>query len=241
MEHSFDVDIAQKLGVNCAILLKNLYFWIEKNKVNQRHYHDGYYWTYNSIKAFSELFPYMTERSVRYALNKLEEQGYIKTGNYNQAGYDRTIWYAVTKKGKSILQNCQMELTKLSNQSDKIVKPIPDINQIVNTDINTDIECEADKSAPAPEIEIILNDKSFYPVYQSDIDKWAGLYPAVDIMQELRKMAGWCDANPSRRKTKRGVKQFIVGWLAREQDKGHSKKRSDNAPPPSNIDTGEYL
>lgn len=106
---------------------------------------------------------------------------------------------------------------------------------------NIEDTCGADKSASTPKIKIILNDKSFYPVYQTDVNKWAELYPAVDVMQELRKMAGWCDANPSRRKTKRGVKQFIVGWLAREQDKGRSKKRSDNAPPPSNIDTGEYL
>lgn len=100
---------------------------------------------------------------------------------------------------------------------------------------------EADKSASAPTIQIILNDKSYYPVYQADIDKWSELYPAVDVMQELRKMAGWCDGNPNKRKTKRGVRSFITSWLSREQDKGHSKKRSDNAPPPSNIDTGEYL
>ena len=33
-------------------------------------------------------------------------------------------------------------------------------------------------------------------------------------------MTGWLDANPKRRKTKNGIRSFITGWLAREQDRG---------------------
>ena len=75
-------------------------------------------------------------------------------------------------------------------------------------------------SAPAV-ITLPLNDNSQYPVSQEQVDKWSELYPAVDIMQELRKMAGWLDANPKRRKTKQGILRFITSWLARAQDKGH--------------------
>lgn len=45
------------------------------------------------------------------------------------------------------------------------------------------------------------------------------LYPAVDPVQTLREIRGWCIGNPRRRKTKRGVKGFITSWFAREQDK----------------------
>lgn len=134
MEHSFDIDIAKKYGIPCAILLKNIYFWTEKNKANGDNFYDGRYWTYNSRKAFSELFPYMTARQVDYALNKMIDEGLIVTGNYNKVSYDRTLWYAVTEKGKSILQFCEMEETKVLNRSNENVQPIPDIN----TDINTD-------------------------------------------------------------------------------------------------------
>ena len=81
-------------------------------------------------------------------------------------------------------------------------------------------------STPEPEeppvISFILNDKSRYPIRQAQVDEWSELYPAVDVMQELRKMAGWLDANPSKRKTKRGILRFVNGWLAREQDKGRT-------------------
>lgn len=83
-------------------------------------------------------------------------------------------------------------------------------------------EPEESVSMP-PVISLILNDKSLHDIFQSDIDGWKELYPAVDILQELRKMKGWLDSNPAKRKTKRGIKRFINGWLAREQDRNGSK------------------
>lgn len=72
-----------------------------------------------------------------------------------------------------------------------------------------------------PVIELSLNDNSLYPIYQNDIDEWKDLYQSVDILQEIKKMKGWLNANPSKRKTKKGIKRFINNWLSREQDKPH--------------------
>ena len=33
-------------------------------------------------------------------------------------------------------------------------------------------------------------------------------------------MRAWCNSNIERRKTRRGIKRFVNGWLSREQDKG---------------------
>lgn len=74
--------------------------------------------------------------------------------------------------------------------------------------------------------EIKLNDGSVHGVTESQTITWQELFPAVDVKQELNKMRAWSDANPSKRKTKRGVERFIVNWLSREQDRG----RSRNAP-----------
>ena len=136
MQHSFDIEIAEKYGVSEAILLQHLWFWIEKNKANEVNFYDGTYWTYNSAKAFVKLFPYMTQRQIQNALKRLKEKGIIKTGNYNKSSYDRTLWYAFTELGKSIMQKCKMENTNLSNGLHKNVTPIPDINTDNNTNIN---------------------------------------------------------------------------------------------------------
>ena len=81
------------------------------------------------------------------------------------------------------------------------------------------VGAEPQAASTPPVILLPLNDGTEYPVSQEQCREWAGLYPAVDVIQQLRKMRGWIDANPARRKTRRGIKAFIVTWLGREQDK----------------------
>ena len=83
-----------------------------------------------------------------------------------------------------------------------------------------DVCAEPQAASTPPVILLPLNDGTEYPVSQEQCREWEGLYPAVDVIQQLRNMKGWIDANPARRKTLRGIKAFIVTWLGREQDKG---------------------
>ena len=71
---------------------------------------------------------------------------------------------------------------------------------------------------PAKVEPIPLNDGTFWLPTQDMYDEYCRLYPALDIDQEFRKMRGWCEGNPNKRKTKAGVRRFVSGWLAREQD-----------------------
>lgn len=83
------------------------------------------------------------------------------------------------------------------------------------------ILCAEPQAADAlPIVSLVLNDGSFFDVLSPDVSKWETLYPNVDVKQQLRHMAGWCDANPTKRKTRGGVKRFITNWLAEEQNKG---------------------
>ena len=122
MIHSFETRIAQEVGLNSAVILNNLYYWIEKNRANNKNFYDGYYWTYNSRKAFTELFPYFTSRQIEHAIQKLIDAQLVITGSYNDSPYDRTLWYAITQKGYDLLtgkttespkecisQNCEIE------------------------------------------------------------------------------------------------------------------------------------
>lgn len=113
----------------------------------------------------------------------------------------------------------------------------------VNKSKEKKIDCtepEQAVSMPSAIITLTLNDKTEYPLYQKDIDYWANLYQAVNIMQELRKMKGWCDASPGRRKTKRGIKRFINTWLAKEQDKGGHYGKVDGNHKENTDKSAEY-
>ena len=78
----------------------------------------------------------------------------------------------------------------------------------------------ASEPVETPVISLPLNDNSIYGIAQEHIDHWKELYPAVNVLLELKKMQGWLESNPNKRKTKRGIARFITNWLARTQDKG---------------------
>lgn len=102
MNHQFNVTIAKEYGLLEAILLFNIDYWVRKNKANNKHFYDGRYWTYNSVAAFAELFPYATSKQIRTALDHLRKEGIICTGQYGDS-FDKSLWYSVTDKGIAIL------------------------------------------------------------------------------------------------------------------------------------------
>ncbi len=153
MQHYFDIEIAQIYGVNAAIILQNLGHWIKRNEANDVNFYDGYYWTFNSRRAYRELFPYMSERQIDTAFRKLIDDGLVITGNYNAQKYDRTLWYALTQKGKCILHFDGMETLKMSNGIDQNVKPIPNINTDNKPDVNTD---KKERKKPAASYDEIV-------------------------------------------------------------------------------------
>lgn len=95
--------------------------------------------------------------------------------------------------------------------------------EYTSTIVDVCAELKKDKQATDEKerviFEIPINTGEGYPFFQSDIDFYKSLYPSVDIAQEMRKMVGWSNANPAKRKTKGGMKRFVNAWLSREQDK----------------------
>lgn len=89
---------------------------------------------------------------------------------------------------------------------------------------NNSSSCAAASTAP-DEIDVFLRlptvDGREYPVTFAEIDKAKSFYPAVDVEQEIRNMAGWLDGHSANRKTWGGMKKFINGWLSRAQNNAH--------------------
>ncbi|MGE8493665.1 MULTISPECIES: helix-turn-helix domain-containing protein [Comamonas] len=95
----------------------------------------------------------------------------------------------------------------------------------INTSIKTSISCTEsqrglDAFASPTVVSIPLNDGTEHPVSEADIAEWRQAFPGVDVSAALLRARLWCKDNPTRRKTKRGVRAFLTGWLGRDQDKG---------------------
>ena len=123
MQYHFDTDAAQKYGVNEAIVLNNIQFWVNKNAAGGNNFNDGRYWTRCSLQTYTNLFPFWTEPQIKRILKGLEDKGAITVGNYNKLGYDRTKWYALTDEALEVLNKGDLEksLHKSSNRTDEIV------------------------------------------------------------------------------------------------------------------------
>lgn len=165
----------------------------------------------------------MSERSVRTSINHLISTGEVT--NLSTPEYS-----IITIKNYELYQQATSETT-----NDRPAIDQPSTND--RPQLKKDKESNKDKKAKEEDqgnmsgavetspdrktfIALILNDKTLYPVYEDQIPGWRELYPAVNIEQELRKMAGWLEANPTRRKTSRGISKFINGWLSKTQDRG---------------------
>lgn len=99
--NEFDTQILRKklakaIGLNEAIVLNQLHYWIEKNRRANHNFHDGKYWVYNSYENWqSNDFEYWSIDTIKRTFTKLEKMGLVISGNYNKLPMDRTKWYTI--------------------------------------------------------------------------------------------------------------------------------------------------
>ena len=196
-----------------------------------------------------------SEVAVKSALNELKKFNYLKVTkllpNQTETGRIEYIYDIFEKPQQDIekqgvenlgVEILDVEIQALENQGQLNTKEL-NTKELNTKELNTkDIyNAPSNKIATEPPvIEFILNDKTYYPITQKQVDKWSELYPNVDVMQQLRKMCGWLDANPRNRKTKGGILKFVNGWLAREQDKPRKVQQQTTKDLASNLDFNEF-
>jgi|SRR3569623_321536 len=93
--YNFYPEDAQRYGLNEAVILYNLKFWAQTNMRNNHNFHDGNWWTYNTLDAFVKWFPWWNKYQIQRFLKSLIAQKAIMSGSYSKNKFDRTVWYAV--------------------------------------------------------------------------------------------------------------------------------------------------
>lgn len=143
---------------------------------------------------------------------------YLPTWNHHQNVRAKRSKYPAPEDG--CLHNDAHESICMQMYADDCKCSRNPIQSVSESESNPNDSAEPLAYSAPPVITLTLNDGTEYPVSEEQCHEWAGLYPAVDVIQQLRQMKGWLDANPTKRKTKRGINAFIVRWLAKEQDRG---------------------
>ena len=99
----FNIEIAKEYGLNCAYFLQNIYYWVEKNRAENRNFRNGNYWTYSTIEEFEQHLGCFTKRQIKYIVKKLKEADLILIEQFSEGQAYRTYWYALTGKALEIL------------------------------------------------------------------------------------------------------------------------------------------
>lgn len=88
------MDVAERYGLDAAVFLHNIVYWTLKNNAEERHYHDGRYWTYASRKALTKMYPIWSDSQIKRIISRLRDEGVLLVGDFNEDRMVRTNWYA---------------------------------------------------------------------------------------------------------------------------------------------------
>ena len=98
-EETGELKKPDKTGLNKAIFLNQLNYWIELNEQAGINFKDGYYWSYSSYPRMIERdFPYWSVDTLKRAVTSLEKYGIVISANYNSMKMDKKKWYRIDYK-----------------------------------------------------------------------------------------------------------------------------------------------
>jgi hypothetical protein len=83
--------LAVRLGVNEAVVLQQIHYWVMKSK----HVKEGRQWIYNTYQDWQKQLPFWSESTVKRTIRSLEKQGYLLSDNWNKLKLDKTKWYTI--------------------------------------------------------------------------------------------------------------------------------------------------
>lgn len=194
MNHSFNVEIAEKYGMEKAVLLENFYFWIKKNKANNKNLYEGRYYTYNTAEAFAELFPYIKERRIAQLLREMEnEDNLLLSGQF--FNYDRTKSYTLTDFALSFFEASNIQNFDNGTYGN-LTKEDTETGDCLNTDIKPDVKTtdinsytKTKKHKNGTYQNVLLSDKEIEKLNEElGPDKAKAV---IDNFSELKEMKGY--------------------------------------------------
>ena len=135
-------ELAVVVGLNNAIALQQVHYWVRINQRADKNFREGYYWTYNTYQDWHEQFPFWSISTIKRIFMELEADGLIVTNAFNRLPIDRTKWYRIDydRLGESVKliqwtgQNDTMVRSKRPHGRLNLTPPLPEIKTEITTE-----------------------------------------------------------------------------------------------------------
>jgi len=113
----------------------------------------------------------------------------------------------------------------------------PSINQASTK--HQPLQNKGNKGNKNNNIILPLKNGENFTVEASQIEEWSSIYSDIDVFYQLNKCKEWNISNPSKRKTKSGIRRHITTWLGSAQDKMIEKLKNDQPKMPKISKAGD--
>lgn len=187
----FDPILAKEIGLNEAIVLQQIHYWLEINKKSKKNFHNKKYWTYNSVRNMKTQFPFLSESTIKRTLMNLENKKYIISDTFNKKTFDRTKWYTINYKllheNFNFINNetYTKPTDKLDKNDDKTpytlghYDPIREVNlpqPIPYTTTYTNNNTSAEPDDVKDNTSFHRNDERFYTSFSTEVKSFIDTY-----------------------------------------------------------------
>lgn len=194
-----NMELANAIGLNRAIVLNQINYWIEKSN----HVFEGKKWIYNSFESWHDQFQFWSLNTVKRIFKSLEKDGLVISGTYNKAAFDKTKWYTIDydKVSNMVLsmthddtvvdpnwdnEEYQNETTNTRDYTETTSESTSFSNTLVDSGESTSVEDEKEQKSLIPEEEKDKLIKNFGKIY-SKYPKKVGKAKAFDYYRQYLK------------------------------------------------------
>ena len=187
----------------------------------------------------------VTTKNIESALSKLTSAGLVKRYVVDGKPYlSLPSWgqHQTTRAAKSKYPSPDDgEMITSENNCMQINAVVPVFENDIRNRNTINDNNKRGAETPLADVEpITLNDGTEWVCPLADYEEYRRLYPGVDIDKAFREMRAWCKSNPAKRKTARGIKRFVNGWLSRQQDSGKGSHSTKQVKDNNNFERRSY-
>jgi hypothetical protein len=251
-EHSFDWELATIVGLEKAILLKNISYWCDENRRRgvSECFDGGIWWTSESLRSLAFKYPYFKKPSISRWMNELHAAGWIRMtgqiGGQNRYAPGEIFhqWDAGYDVRPTLSQNETPPVGVSQNETGGVSKRDTGGLKMrhMNIDILSTISLNADSSKkqpnsktepenapPVPAPPPVLFSESGWP--EKGLDAWRldmlaqGFPEIVDTDHYYRRCQSWSKKNS---RTAKDWIAFATGIATDDSNQGKLKLKTVN-------------
>jgi len=99
-----DPEVAQKIGLNESIIVRQLHYWLKTNEKTKRNFYENQVWCYNTIREWKQNnFNFWSESTIKRIFQNLKKINLIKTIKNPKNKWDKTNWYTINYNEYALL------------------------------------------------------------------------------------------------------------------------------------------